>query len=96
LKLIHQRADYRDIFLLNLLSSSKEEKKLVENYEYLVRKLTKEDSLSQLGFDVKYAYFDVHSACNSKDYSKFNSFLESHMKSAINYCNFTALRIDKI
>lgn len=68
----------------------------MENYEYLVRKLSKDEQKNQIGCDVKYAYFDVHSSCNSKDYSKLNSFLENHLKNVINYCNFTAIRVDRI
>jgi len=62
----------------------------------LARKLSKDEQKNQIGSDVKYAYFDVHSSCNSKDYSKLNSFLENHLKNVINYCNFTAIRVDRI
>jgi hypothetical protein len=68
----------------------------VENYEYLVRKLGKEESREEVGCEVRYAYFDLHASCNSNDYSKLNSFLENYMKNAINYCNFTALRVDRM
>jgi hypothetical protein len=45
---------------------------------------------------VRYAYFDVRSACSSKDYSRLNAFLEKGMRAVINYCNFTALRVDRV
>lgn len=61
-----------------------------------MRRLSKDDPKAQIGCDVKYAYFDVHSSCNSKDYSKLNYFFENHLKGMINYCNFTAIRVDRI
>lgn len=38
----------------------------------------------------------MHSSCNSKDYSKLNAFLENQLRGMINYCNFTAIRIDRV
>lgn len=45
---------------------------------------------------MRYAYYDVHANCSNKDYSKLNVFLQKNLTEAINYCSFTALRVDRV
>ena len=97
LRVIHSGGDYDNIFLVNLLASAKEEKKLVENYEYLVRMLVaeEEDSRSKIGCDVNYAYFDIHGECTASDYFKLNQFIGDELNGPIRHCGFTALKIHR-
>jgi hypothetical protein len=75
---------FNDIFLVNLLSSTNEEKRLVENYEYLVRKYKKEDTTKdETGCEMRYAYFDVHNKCKNKEYGHLNLFLSENLGSAV-------------